>query len=135
MEIIAKSKLIAVILVLYVIEGAILIIYGFSKGANILAIISVFIDTNYPISINETYVVVGIGRILGARMGKTSANNRTETIIVGIFFVVSSFGGVAFSIGSSGISDSAVYGIVIEFIVTFSLSLLYLIYAFKQVEN
>ena len=128
-------KFVDVIYTLFCIEGVFLIISGFVKGADLLAIVRVCINSNNPMSITEFYVLLGIFRILITISAINEVNDRALMIVVGILLVFFSICGMFICISSGYITDSNIYGIVIEFIVMFILSLLYLIYAFKQVEN
>ena len=128
----AKSNFITVILVLFAIEGAFLIIYGFVMGASFWAIVDAFMRSNAPTtSVKEMYVIIGIGRLVLAFFEMKEIKTRAGMIVIGILFVYCSTGGVTYCIAIGGINASNVYGIAIEFIVTFTLSLYYLIYALK----
>ena len=129
----AKSRLIDIIPVLFIIEGASLIIYGLVTGANFMAIVFALIS-DYPLSVKEFYVILGMGRtILAIEMKKI--NTRAGMIVVGILFIFSSIAGVAYYIYIGDITAPTVYVIAIEFIAMFSLSLYYLIYALTKVSS
>ena len=128
----AKSKLIALTPVVFLISGAFLIIYGFMTGADFLTVAFAFL-VDYPVGLKEFYVLVGIMRVIMAIGEKKAKNNRAGMIVIGILFAFSSIAGVILCI----INDDAVSNvfrvvIAVDFIVMFILSLFYLIYAFKQ---
>jgi len=131
----AKSYLIAVIHVLFAIEGAFLIIYGFVTGSNFLAIVNAFSNPSSPLTAKEFYVILGLVRTILAIIALKTSFNRAAMIVFGILMVFFSIAGFVYCIITSSITASNVYGIVIEFIVMFILSLFYLIYAFKQVQS
>ena len=130
-----KSKLIAAILILLAIEGLLLAIYGFVKGANLLTIISVFLDSRYPVSTKEIYVVIGFTRMMIAICDLKWKNYGAGIIAFGVFLIIFSILGIVCCIFDNDITASNVYGIVIEFVVMFILSLIYLIYGIKQVKS
>ena len=129
----AKPRLIAVIPVLFILNGAFLIIYGFVTGADFRAVFIAFASrgVNYPLSAKEFYVGIGVGRILFARFAMIAADTRGLMIFWGIFLVFTSIAGVGYGIIIRGITASNVYVIAIDFIVMFTLSLIYLRYAVK----
>jgi len=134
----AKSYLITTIIpVFFAIQGAFLIIYGLVTGASIIDIVFAFAvsgDISF-VALKEMYVIIGIVRILSAIVEMKSVKTRAGMIVTGIFFVSSSIVGVFYGIAIGGINASNIYGIAIDFIVMFALSLFYLIYAFKQVQS
>jgi len=124
-----------IIPILLAISGAFLIIFGLVTGASFISIVFAFIVSNSPIGPTEMYVITGIFRILLAGFVKTSKMNRAGMIVAGILMVLSSICAVVFCISYDGIIAHNTYVIVIDFIIMFTLSLFYLIYAFKQARS
>ena len=129
----AKPRLIAVIPVLFILNGAFLIIYGFVTGVNFRAIVFAFAFAGVysPLSVRDFYVIAGVVRIVMAIAAIESKHTRAGMIVAGVLLVFTSIVGIVFSISSRGITASIVYAIVIDFIVMSTLSLIYLRYAFK----
>lgn len=130
-----KFDLAVVFRILFAAEGAFLIIYGFMTGANFLAIVNAFSSSRSPLSAKELYVILGLIRAMFAILGMKPSINRESMIVCGILLLSFSILGFVYCIITSSITASNVYGVVIEFIVMFILSLFYLIYAFKQVQS
>lgn len=130
---IVKFDLAVIFRILFAAEGASLIIYGLMTGANFLAIANAFSSYRSPLNAKELYVVLGSIRTMFAIFGMKPSINRESMIVCGILLVFFSIVGFVYCITTSSITASNLYGIVIEFIVMFILSLFYLIYAFKRV--
>ena len=142
----AKSRLVAAIPVLFAIEGAFLVIYGLATGAEFLAVFSVFLGGSSSLSVKEFYVLLGLVRTILAIGGITEVKSRGKIIVsqgakraamivIGILFVFFSVSGIVICMIDGDISAPGVYGAVTEFIITFSLSLFYLISAFQQAKS
>ena len=126
-----KFLKIAVIPVLFALNGAFLIIYGFMTGADFLVIVFAYLGDSHPISVKDFYVMLGIVRIVIAIIAMKSKNTRAEMIVIGILFAFFSIIGIVSSIAIGGITASNIYGIAIDFIAMLILSLLYLRYVLK----
>lgn len=130
-----KLDLAVVFRVLFAIEGIFLIIYGFMTGASFLAIVNSFSSYRQPLSSKELYVILGLIRAMFAIFGMKTSINRESMIVCGILLAFFSIAALTYCITMHSITASNIYGIVIEFIVMFTLSLFYLIYALKQVQS
>lgn len=131
-EIMTRSKLISYIPILFAINGAFLIIYGVLAGARVMGIVTIFINISTPIGLKEFYVALGIVRFIFGIGERKSNHKGGGTVVMGIFFVFSSVVGIIIGMLIGGITTSNVYGIIIDFIVMFLLSLFYLMCALKS---
>lgn len=124
-----KSKLIHFIPIFSLVEGVFLMIYGFATGASFLEVVFAFIDTNPPLTLKEFYVLLGLIRVMFSSQTKPNSNRGTK-IVYGILLSFFSVSGIVFAL-LDGATTPVMYGVFIEFIVMFPLSLFYLIHAFR----
>ena len=133
-----KSKFVATIPFLFTTNGILLIIYCFATGANFLIVVAAFFGETSLLTSKEYYVIFGIARICSAFFASKAINrtgvvvSREVMIICGSFLVFSSIGGIGVSLAAGEITASNVHLIVIDFVVMFTLSLIYLIYGLRQ---
>lgn len=133
-----QSKLMAAIPAFLAIEGALLILYAFFTGADLLAVIFTIMDSNYPCTVKDFYVLIGFLRtalavtaIRDVKKKPASVDavaKRGIRIVAGSFFLFCSLAGIGLSL----LDGSVTAGIVVECVVTFVPSLYYFIHALKR---